>query len=164
MPSEEFFRSLQSIMKMPPEDLPYLHGVIVEQMKLAGLPMTPSGDVINTSDLVKKSVTLLNSKADLTGWEMALLAGVILQYGGFNGGSAGEGTFDSRSITGELRRYEDRTIANITSATDSLRERGLVDEMDSAREKGAHRSFRLNVKGQNEALKLCSRHEKSAAA
>jgi len=96
---------------------------------------------------------------------MALLAGAVVQYGGFNAAGAVEADIESRAITAELRRYAPRNIANITSVTDSLRERGLIDESDAgSREKGAHRSFRINYKGQQEVLKIWSRFEKSLAA
>lgn len=163
MPSEEFFNCVQAVMKMPTDDLPYLHVIVTEAMRKQGIPITAQGQQINTAVLTANAVKLLQSGVELTGWETALLAGVILQFGGFTGAGVSEAAFDSRSITGELRRYPDRTIANITSATDSLRERGLLEE-DGTREKGAHRTFRLSLKGQNEALKLWDRHATSVAA
>lgn len=164
MPSEEFFRSVQAIMKMPAEDLPYLYGVLTEAMRTQGLPVTTKGEMINTGLLVQQAMKLLNSKIELTGWEMALLAGVILQFGDFAGNGQMDVTFDSRSITGELRRYPERNISNITSVTDSLRERNFIEDAEAAREKGAHRSFKVTIRGQNEVLKLWDRHEKSLAA
>lgn len=163
MPSEEFFSCVQAVMKMPVGDLPYLHAVVTEAMRKQGIPVTGQGQPINTETLTNNAMMLLQSTVDLTGWETALLAGVILQFGGFTGSGVSEAAFDSRSITGELRRYPNRGIANITSATDSLRERGLLEE-DGTREKGAHRTFRLSPKGQNEALRLWDRHASAVAA
>jgi hypothetical protein len=164
MPSEEFFLSVQAIMKMPAEDLPYLHGVLQEAMRKQGLPMTAKGEVIDTSLLTQRALQLLNEKVELTGWEMALLAGVLLQFGDFTGADGSEISFESRSITGELRRYPHRNIANITSVMDSLVERVLVEVADGVRDKGAHRSYRITPKGQSEAHKLCEKNLRSAGA
>ena len=165
MASEGFLLCVREIMKMSPEDLDHLQGVVLAAMETKGLAQMARPPAIDLPDLVKKAMDLLHSTAELTGWEMALLAGTVVQYGGFNTTGAEEAGIESRAITAELRRYTPRTIANITSVTDSLRERGLIDESDAgAREKGAHRSFRINYKGQQEALKIWSRFEKSMAA
>jgi hypothetical protein len=161
MPSEEFFQCVQAIMKMPAEDLPYLHGVLQESMRRHGVPLTAKGEMIDTGALAQRALSVLNGGGELTGWEMALLAGVLLQFGQFSGAEGGEVVFDSRAITGELRRYQNRGIANITSVMDILTERLLVEVADGVRDKGAHRSFRLTGKGQGEAFRIC---EKSRVA
>ncbi len=164
MPSEEFLLSVQAIMKMPAEDLPYLQGVLQEAMRKHGVSAGGKADSIDTAALAQRSLKLLNTNNELTGWEMALLAGVLLQFGEFSGAESSEVTFDSRSITGELRRYPARTIANITSAMDSLVDRNLVEVVDGARDKGAHRSYRITVKGQTEAHRLCEKNLKHSGA
>jgi hypothetical protein len=164
MPSEEYLLCVQAIMKMPAEDLPYIQGVLQEAMKKQGAGFGGKADSIDTAVLAQRSLKLLNTNSELTGWEMALTAGVLLQFGEFSGAESSEVTFDSRSITGELRRYPSRTIANITSAMDSLVDRNLVEVVDGARDKGAHRSFRITVKGQIEAQKLCDKHFKQLGA
>ena len=165
MASEGFLLCVREIMKMSPDDLDHLQGVVLAAMETKGLTQTARPPAIDFPDLVKKAMALLHSSAELTGWEMALLAGAVVQYGGFNAAGAVEADIESRAITAELRRYTPRNIANITSVTDSLRERGLIDESDAgAREKGAHRSFRINYKGQQEVLKIWGRFEKSLAA
>ncbi len=161
MPSEEFFQSVQAIMKMPAEDLPYLHGVIQEAMRKHGVLPTAKSEGADPAILAQRAIKLLNTEAELMGWEMALLAGVLLQFGDFSGAEQPEGTFDSRSITGELKRYAGRSIANITSSMDTLVERSFAEV--SARDKGAHRSYRITPKGQAEAGKIWDRQQLQSA-
>jgi hypothetical protein len=162
MPSDDFFRSVQAILKMPADDLPYLYGVITERMRTLNLPVGQVGESLDVETLTKRVLELLQSKVDLTGWETALMAAVVVQFGGFGDGA--EDSFDSRAVTSELRRYAHRSIANITSAMDSLRERSFVEATDSSKEKGAHKSYRINHRGLQEASKILDRSLKSAHA
>ncbi len=155
MPSDQLVRAVEAINGMPVEELPYLEMILRQAILRSGAnPGGIGSPLMDTQDLAQKSAdTLRDTGADLTGWEMALLAGVMLQYGTqFN---LGMDEFESRQVTGELRRYT-RTLSNITSAMDSLVERELVEVVSDIK-KRSHKSFRVTPKGRTEAMRIWRR-------
>lgn len=165
MADSPYLHCTSQIAKLTLEELTSLQALVLMAMQAKSYTGLTALPAIDLEDLVKKAMQLLNSPLDLTGWETALLVGVVVQCGGFYDASSTDDAIDSRSITMELRRYAPRSIANITSVIDTLRERNFLEEAAAAsREKGAHRTFRINLRGQQEALKIWGRCEKSLAA
>lgn len=157
--SEEFFQCFQLALKLSPDELSSHYTLVENLLKSKGMAPQTAAETVDFQALVKKCVALLNSEMELLGWEMALLAGEILQNGNFSGAPIPAESFESRGITGELRRYDNRSIANVTSVMDTLKEKGFAEETDNAREKGAHRSYRINTRGHAEVMKIWKRAE-----
>jgi hypothetical protein len=163
MPSASFKTIVEQLPKVLAAELPYLQLLIEQEIARAG---TEAGEVVaelNFEQLAEQANSmLLAATVELNGPEVALLVGVVLQYGS-QFGQATSNEFESRQVSSEMRRYH-RTVSNITSTMDSTKEKGWVELTADSDKKGSHKEYRVTHRGCVEVMRLWKRNEPTVAA